>query len=703
MRSLLYGLLLTTAVPPLGAQRPAQPPPPPPVSRQAMLVAEDNRIVTETALAPLNAALAHRDPTTAARALQAFGRLENAKLLPRLLPFLADARPVVRAAAAFALGQIGQDTAAVPAIAPLLVDRLAEEPDPVVLGAVARSVARLAFRDVDRATGARRALLAVADRTLPAQPPIEVARALESFARLNGRLSGPSPELLARLRAFAVYTAADAEAAGKVRRAAMAALVRVAEPDDALLVRLAGDPVDEVRRLAVIWAGDSVDVESRREYLAGALIDRSPAVRLEAIRVWARRFQASDCQPLVRALRDRAFAVALESIDRLAPTCPDVVAVGETLWQLVDSLVGAQRNDFTGIAAWHRGAHALLALARLDPPRAKAVLSRAGASATWQVRMYAARAAAIVGDPERLLTLSDDPNDNVREAAVQGLVKVRGHGADSVYRAALARPDYQLVIAAAQALTGTPERVRAAVALQNALARISTERKETSRDPRLAILDRLVEVGGIDDTLGLEPLLADFDPVVAHRAAGLLSTLSGRPRVAAPAPLSPPVLDQEAIDRLRGSRLRVTLSPTAGGGHFDILLYPDLAPATVARIVARAEAGYYDALTFHRVEPNFVLQGGSPRANEYAGDSRYLRDEISPVSHERGTMGISTRGRDTGDAQFFVNLVDNLRLDFHYTVWGRIVNGMDVVDAILEGDVIDRIDLVDAGASGSQP
>ncbi|MCC7133121.1 MAG: peptidylprolyl isomerase, partial [Gemmatimonadales bacterium] len=354
-------------------------------------------------------------------------------------------------------------------------------------------------------------------------------------------------------------------------------------------------------------------------------------------------------------------------------------------------------------AAWHRGAHALLAMARLDPPRAKAVLSRAGASATWQVRMYAARAAAVVGDPERLITLSDDPNDNVREAAVRGLIKVRGHGADSVYRAALARPDYQLVIAAAEALAGTPERSRAAAALQTALARISAERKETSRDPRLAILDRLAEIGGIDDTLGLEPLLADFDPVVAHRAAGLLSTLSGRTRTAAPRPLPAPVLDQEAIDRLRGTRLRVTMSPTAGGGHFDIILYPDLAPATVARLVTRAEQGYYDGLTFHRVVPNFVIQGGSPRANEYAGDSRYLRDEISALSHERGTVGMSTRGRDTGDAQLFVNLIDNLRLDFNYTVWGRVVAGLDVVDSILEGDVIDRIDLVDAGATGSQP
>ena len=69
-----------------------------------------------------------------------------------------------------------------------------------------------------------------------------------------------------------------------------------------------------------------------------------------------------------------------------------------------------------------------------------------------------------------------------------------------------------------------------------------------------------------------------------------------------------------------------------------------------------------------------------------------MRDEVG--IHRRGTVGISTRGRDTGDAQIFVNLVDSPRLDHLYTVFGTVVSGMDVVDGILEGDVIDRIEVV---------
>ena len=123
-------------------------------------------------------------------------------------------------------------------------------------------------------------------------------------------------------------------------------------------------------------------------------------------------------------------------------------------------------------------------------------------------------------------------------------------------------------------------------------------------------------------------------------------------------------------------------------------LLPDLAPRNAWRFVTLARAGYFDGLTFHRWVPNFVLQGGSPGANEYAGDGPYTRDEVGG-SHWRGTVGISTRGRDTGDAQIFINLVDNVRLDHDYTVFGFVAEGMDVVDGLLEGAVIERAEVRD--------
>ena len=150
-------------------------------------------------------------------------------------------------------------------------------------------------------------------------------------------------------------------------------------------------------------------------------------------------------------------------------------------------------------------------------------------------------------------------------------------------------------------------------------------------------------------------------------------------------------LNTDDLRRLAAPRARVTIR---GVGSFELALFTAQAPATVLRFARLAESGYYNGLSFHRVVPNFVIQGGSPGANEYVGDATFMRDEVGTWPHVRGAVGISTRGHDTGDAQIFVDLVDNPRLDHDYTVFAQVLNGIEVVDQILEGDVIDRIEIL---------
>jgi cyclophilin family peptidyl-prolyl cis-trans isomerase len=128
-------------------------------------------------------------------------------------------------------------------------------------------------------------------------------------------------------------------------------------------------------------------------------------------------------------------------------------------------------------------------------------------------------------------------------------------------------------------------------------------------------------------------------------------------------------------------------------GLVTIRLRPDEAPLNAFRFLRLAESGYYTGLTFHRVEPGFVVQGGSPGGNEYAGDGPFSRDEVGLLSNLRGSIGVSTRGRDTGDAQFYINLGDNTRLDHNYTVFAQVESGMEAIDAVVEGDVIEKVDV----------
>ena len=129
-----------------------------------------------------------------------------------------------------------------------------------------------------------------------------------------------------------------------------------------------------------------------------------------------------------------------------------------------------------------------------------------------------------------------------------------------------------------------------------------------------------------------------------------------------------------------------------GLGEVHIELHPFVSTTNTWRFFRQAREGYFDGLTFHRWSPNFVIQGGSPNANEYFGDGPFSRDEVG-MHHWRGTVGISTRGHDTGDGQIFVNLLDNTRLDHQYTIVGTVVAGLDVVDRVNEGSVIERAEV----------
>jgi cyclophilin family peptidyl-prolyl cis-trans isomerase len=302
--------------------------------------------------------------------------------------------------------------------------------------------------------------------------------------------------------------------------------------------------------------------------------------------------------------------------------------------------------------------------------------------------------ATCADDGASLIALAHSSDDNVRAAAITSLARSTNHADDTLFISALGAHGYQIVLAAANALRGSPNRAQSVPALLGALDRLTAERRENSRDERMAILARLTEFAPTTDTSRLRPYIVDFDTTVAAKAAALLTAWTGLAVSPHAHPLPIRAEPLAKIFRSRGMQLRITIAPSSGGGTILIDLFTTDAPATIARITRLARAHYYDGLSFHRYVPNFVIQGGSPGASEQVGDAQFMRDELGGHSHLRGTVGISTRGHDTGDAQFFINLVDNKRLDHDYTVFGQVVSGMDVVDRIRAGDVMQRVEVI---------
>ena len=275
--------------------------------------------------------------------------------------------------------------------------------------------------------------------------------------------------------------------------------------------------------------------------------------------------------------------------------------------------------------------------------------------------MYAARAAAAMSDTATLRTLARDTNANVMEVAIESLSKLTGHADDDIYIAALGANGPQAVRAAAIALKGSP-RTDVATAANRTFEEWVQRANQSERDVRVALLEA-----------------------------------AGRPATDDRPPMTQVDLPPDAVALALGQevRLRVTMAPASGGGSFVVRLRGDVAPMMAARILDLVGGAYYDGFTWHRVEHDFVVQGLSPGANEYVGLAQYLRDELGTVPHVRGTVGMSTRGHDTGDAQWFINLKDNLRLNRDYTVFAEVVEGMDVVDGILEGDEVASVRVIE--------
>ncbi len=655
---------------------------------QAVIEADDRRDGRPATLGQLVAGAKSIDPLTRRIAVRALGRAERPDWLEHLTGLLASSDPEVRATAANAVGQSVFGASSESAYH-VLAERLAVETDPDVIGAIAQTIGRLSYGSVDAANRAESDILTAA----PHGDPLLVARGFESLVRQQRRLGFHLSDRAAhQLEDWVRGSGAAPEA--RVRRMALAALANGGQAGRGLLATALEDSDDGVRRLAVLGAASLDDAEDRASLIMQAPHDASPMVRYEILRMFGRFTKVSEgCVPLTDVVGDDNPHVGLLAVDLMATNC-DSADVSPILTQMAASLPAASDQPVNN---WHYPAHALVALSQVAPDLARPVFERFATHSQWQVRVYAARAAVHLDDVSALYRLATDDHWNVRTTAITGLKATVDHDADSVYIENLTTPDYQLVMTAAQALEGSVKMSEAVPALIAAMTRVTADGKETSRDPRQAIISRLGELGSPSHAGDLRLYLSDFDPVIADSAASIMSRWLDNDVSAQPVRL--PSSPLPTVAQLRGWERTIVTLHMRGGQTIDLRLRPFDAPTNVARFVRLAESGYFNGLTFHRVAPNFVIQGGSMGANEYVGDGPYSRDELTSRAHWRGTVGLSTRGRDTGDGQIFVNLVDNVRLDHNYTIFAEVTAGMDVVDSVLEGGTIDRVFLrvVDLG------
>jgi cyclophilin family peptidyl-prolyl cis-trans isomerase/HEAT repeat protein len=654
----------------------------------------------------------HADPTVRARALVALGRIQDLDTAPTVAEALTDPVPAVRTAAAFAAGELA----------------LAWEPVPdAIRQLLARALLTAEAKEVD------------APAQLAELEALGRVRTPEALERLSQRLAlrtEESPERATRA-ALSLGVALRAKApAPQSARARLETLARSYLP---------------ATRWAAIYALGQFKISEARAALLNALGDSDPEVRAVALKGLAEVIQPEDLVLLRPQLKDddgRVAAEAVRALLKLADTCaPGPCPPLEALVDL------GPRIDAVGAGTMGQLAPPLLALAQSQVPEGgrrfltdfRARLSVAQASGAETVRTPLAwldcRLAAAqdrqrgwldevrgcggglvpearrlrvgldaVGQSPRLpealvretwLPLLRHESPSVRAAAAQVAAAAKKPELARDVRPLLQDDDAVVRAAAAESLGALGERAAAWEILSLVQTPPAVDVVTSYTDALLAL-----RPDGVEQTF--RSWLSDRHVHVRQEAARALNALRnppalpetptqptagefpGTPPVRAPMVPSPP----EAPPASPVAKGTLWQLQTARG---PVVIQPAVeeAPHTVAQLSRLARAGFFRGLTFHRVVPDFVVQGGDPRGDGEGGPGFTLPCEVSntsyrasATSYRRGTVGMALAGKDTGGSQFFVALAPQPHLDGRYTVIGTVLSGMEALDGLVEGDTL---------------
>jgi cyclophilin family peptidyl-prolyl cis-trans isomerase len=611
-------------------------------------------------------------------------------LTPRLKDLLKDDSISVRGRAALAIGRIGDKHGA-----ELLFEAVH---DPAIYVASRAAFGLGLMGDKQYAEK----LLSAAEN-LPGDVAAEAVLAagrlcdstmVETTDNLTGFLADASPEV----REAACYGLFFAKATDQlsalenllmlepdslVQRAALFTLARLSDPDaSAIYSRFMADAEPAVRSFAVRGMS-AVKTPEAMQYVAMALNDADQGVVAEAINALAKQgsYEASNYlwRKLPQLSGDKLTVEAINGLRQLkAAQAIDAV----------NSLTTLQPSDNVLAAG-------LKYLATVEADRAVNLIDsvRTGKPSPY-VRAACVEAYGMMDRAAvlpRVAQMFADEDPMVRSAAFEVLTRLDSSNLDYYIGQALNDQDMVLIVQGVDAISGFKLKK-----FIPTLSEIMARGTEVDADIRRTIIDGLPTMFaefGKDSALVrlLISGILDKEYVIRRSAAMVYEKEMGEDRWAQ----VPPAVTRITESQIRSAIERYGENPTArimtDKGEIVLELLFDVAPLTVINFIELAQTGTFDGLKFHRVVPNFVIQGGDPRGDGWGGPGYQIRCEYSDVPYKRGTVGIATSGKDTGGSQFFITLSPQPHLNGRYTVFGEVLSGMEFADEIVRGDIIQKI------------
>ncbi len=681
-----------------------------------LLQLEDERYYSEEEFIDL---LSSPNARVRRRACLALGRIGDARAYRFLLERLYDDdNPQVRAMAAFAIGEL-ESTEPIEDLRQTL--RRRTETD-AVRGRCAEAIGKIVAANTQTldADTVQTLLADVLDslppptETIPAGSEAEALAALCLTAAMRMRQAQSAPALLKQLSSHN----------GAIRFHAANALARLSD-------------LPEVGQALVR------ERENLRRYFQG---ERQDVVRVALARVLGALGDAETTDVLLGALDAKGVVVQIAVLRALALTRVPEVVIPKLITVLEQALVqyadvpAAERPTWPGLLPMLTlvetlgrlkavAAQPLLERLRLLPtgyvganPEVEVALARLGADAFfgldtaprlpptdnwWAQSNYFAGLSILPADDERrarvleMFLAQPDLDARARKALLDAVPRTSEQA--QFWISELLHPDVMVRATAATALAALPPSAVTRTALATAF---QAAQNDPQNDARLAMLNALATDPHPETQTVFEAALRDKDWLVRKRAGDILlrrlpNTLDEKARAAQITALRQRVgicrvPHREAfygrLIRQHARHPRAVVLTTKG--ELTLELFSEDAPLTVENFLKLAERGFFNALTFHRVVPNFVVQGGDPRGDGDGGPGYQIRCEINLRPFVRGSVGMALSGKDTGGSQWFICHLPQPHLDGGYTCFGQVVNGLETLDRLVRRDQIVEVRIV---------
>ena len=644
-----------------------------------------------------------------------------------LTGLLKHASAAVRERAALAIGRIG-DKLGNDALIAMLEH---EESEP------ARAMAAFALGEMEDAQGVA-ALMAVVERE---KESLSVrARAVEALGKIAGvqaNVDALGKTAIERINQSLIAQLPDSQTSLEQKpltSLTIAALMRIRSPasvepltrqlksNDAVIRAQAANALARLRQR----------IDAAVPALIEALNDGDADARANAARALGASKDARAAEPLVRLLGDKNDRVQVNAVRALAVlndrrAVEPLMALGDKLLLPIELYFAAARGKSTTLGELPEIITALgaikderalpflrrgrqvgepeveVAIARFGekeffaglkdtlPPGAENYWRHAAAFAQGLAETGAPRAREVILkllDPSFLDRLSAQALPDILRAAA----KLKVENLPRILREQLSHPDMIVRSTAASLLADLSDDENLA-ALIDALARA---KNDPANDAKLSILTAVSKHKKPEAVEAIKSALADLDHLVRRHAVDLLKQMDAgdfSDRIGVVQTGHGKAFYQRVVARLDK---KVTATIRTSKGLIRIEFFPQGAPITVDSFITLARKGYFNGLTFHRVVPNFVIQGGDPRGDGEGGPGYQIRCEVNTRPYTRGAVGMALSGKDTGGSQFFITHSPQPHLDGGYTVFGQVISGMDVVDRISRGDVIRRVEIFES-------